>query len=53
MNEFKTKNRYPVDKQHFPEYYQLIQKPMDFQTLKKNVRNGKYKKIQEFEDDLF
>lgn len=34
------------------DYPTIIKKPMDLQTLKKKVKNGKYKNNSEFLEDL-
>lgn len=31
----------PVGKKEFPEYYKVIKKPMDFQTMRIKVEEGK------------
>ena len=31
----------PVEKKKFPEYYQVVKRPMDFQTMRSKVEEGK------------
>jgi bromodomain-containing protein 7/9 len=42
----------PVDVEQVPSYLEVIEQPMDFSTLEKNVENGKYKNVQEFKLDV-
>jgi histone acetyltransferase len=42
----------PVDKLQVPDYYDKILEPMDLQTLEKNLESGRYKKKEDFENDL-
>lgn len=44
--------RYPVDSKAYPDYYQLIKKPMDLQTLRNEINKGSYSKIRKALDDL-
>ena len=32
----------PVDRAKFPEYFRVIKKPMDFQTIRCKLRDGRY-----------
>lgn len=41
----------PVDKKEVPDYYQIIKKPMDFQTMLKKCGRLSYSSPQEFVDD--
>ena len=43
----------PVNLQDAPKYLEIVQKPMDFSLLEKNMNEGKYKTLQEFHDDMF
>ena len=31
----------PVERKKFPEYYKVVKKPMDFQTMKNKMRDNK------------
>ena len=31
----------PVDRTTFPEYFKVIKKPMDFQTIKNKLKDGR------------
>ncbi|KAH9485856.1 Transcriptional activator spt7 [Psilocybe cubensis] len=42
----------PVSKTEVPDYYEVIQHPMDFQTMLKKVKQKQYKSKREFQDDL-
>ncbi|KAF9476670.1 hypothetical protein BDN70DRAFT_882134 [Pholiota conissans] len=42
----------PVSKAEVPDYYDVIQNPMDFQTMLKKVKQKQYKSKREFKDDL-
>jgi Bromodomain len=44
----------PVDfvKLGIPDYLEIIKHPMDFGTIKNNLSNNKYLKVQEFLEDL-
>ncbi|KAL1759826.1 hypothetical protein FB107DRAFT_245984 [Schizophyllum commune] len=42
----------PVGKTEAPDYYEVIQEPMDLGTMVKKVRNKVYKSKREFKDDL-
>ncbi|KIM36888.1 hypothetical protein M413DRAFT_448819 [Hebeloma cylindrosporum] len=42
----------PVAKTEVPDYYDVIQNPMDFQTMLKKVKQKHYKSKREFKDDL-
>jgi len=41
----------PVDRNIYPQYYELIPKPMDLSTLKTKLNKGKYDKVSKFESD--
>merc|ERR1712150_209086 len=43
---------HPVNKKFVKDYYQVITRPMDMETLLKNVKNYKYKIRAEFLDDI-
>ncbi|OSC97569.1 Bromodomain-domain-containing protein, partial [Trametes coccinea BRFM310] len=42
----------PVSKTEVPDYYDIIQNPMDLQTMLKKVKQRQYKSKKEFKDDL-
>ncbi|KAI3611684.1 saga complex protein [Moniliophthora roreri] len=42
----------PVLKAEAPDYYDVIQNPMDFQTMLRKVKQKQYKSKKEFKDDL-
>ena len=42
----------PVSKDDFPEYYEQIQKPMDYSTMKKKLDNGEYRSAQAMQKDF-
>ncbi|KAJ7578268.1 hypothetical protein C8J56DRAFT_969556 [Mycena floridula] len=42
----------PVSKADAPDYYDVIQTPMDLQTMLKKVKQKTYKSKKEFKDDL-
>ncbi|KAF9948419.1 hypothetical protein BGZ72_009665 [Mortierella alpina] len=46
--------RMPVDPiaENIPNYFEIVKRPMDLSTIKSNLDNGKYAKMQEFEDDV-
>lgn len=46
--------RRPIDpaKNEFPNYFQIIQKPMDLETVKKTLLDGNYPNIDSFTADL-
>lgn len=44
--------RKPVSKSEAPFYTDIIKTPMDLSLLERNVQEGKYKSIEEFEHDL-
>lgn len=41
----------PSKKKH-PEYYTVIEKPIDFQVIEKNISLGRYPDLKEFETDI-
>ncbi|PVD33659.1 hypothetical protein C0Q70_04917 [Pomacea canaliculata] len=41
----------PVDKKEVPDYYSIIRKPMDFQTMQKKCARLSYSSPQEFVED--
>ena len=43
---------YPVDSATFPEYYEMIKKPMDITTLREKVNSGEYAAIEHALVDL-
>ena len=32
----------PVDRAKFPEYFRVVKRPMDFQTIRIKLRDGRY-----------
>ncbi|KAF8901913.1 hypothetical protein CPB84DRAFT_1777006 [Gymnopilus junonius] len=42
----------PVSKTEVPDYLDVIQHPMDFQTMLRKVKSKQYKSKREFKDDL-
>ncbi|TRM68765.1 hypothetical protein BD626DRAFT_471719 [Schizophyllum amplum] len=42
----------PVSRADAPDYHEVIQEPMDLQTMLKKVRQRSYKSKREFKDDL-
>jgi Bromodomain len=42
----------PVSKDDFPEYYQQIEKPMDYGTMKTKLENGEYRSAQSMQKDF-
>ncbi|KAG6438212.1 hypothetical protein SASPL_103149 [Salvia splendens] len=43
----------PVDIEELPDYFDVIDKPMDFGTVRKKLDRGAYKKLEELEADVF
>ncbi|KAH6800210.1 DNA-binding bromodomain-containing protein [Perilla frutescens var. hirtella] len=43
----------PVDINELPDYFEVIDQPMDFGTVRKKLGNGAYKKLEELEADVF
>ncbi|XP_035828327.1 BRCA2-interacting transcriptional repressor EMSY isoform X2 [Aplysia californica] len=43
---------FPVDPQDAPDYYTVIQTPMDFSTMRKKLENGQYSSFEEFQADM-
>lgn len=42
----------PVNAKNVPDYYNIIQNPMDLQTIKQNIRDKRYKSREEFLNDI-
>lgn len=42
----------PVKEKHVHDYYTIIQRPMDLQTIRENLRNKKYQSREEFLADV-
>lgn len=42
----------PVDPEDAPGYYDVIDQPMDFSTIKKKLESGQYRDITEFHEDM-
>ncbi|KAF4350904.1 hypothetical protein F8388_017930 [Cannabis sativa] len=43
----------PVDLDELPDYLDVIDHPMDFATVRKNLANGSYSTLEQFESDIF
>ncbi|KAI4320789.1 hypothetical protein MLD38_034233 [Melastoma candidum] len=43
----------PVDPEELPDYHDIIEKPMDFSTVRKKLANGSYVTLSQFESDVF
>ncbi|KAK6138823.1 hypothetical protein DH2020_027435 [Rehmannia glutinosa] len=43
----------PVDINELPDYFEVIERPMDFGTLRKKLDGGAYKSLEELEADVF
>ncbi|KAL9244084.1 hypothetical protein vseg_017894 [Gypsophila vaccaria] len=43
----------PVDPEELPDYHEVIEKPMDFGTVRSNLMNGRYKTLEQFEEDVY
>ncbi|KAL1567008.1 hypothetical protein AAHA92_02539 [Salvia divinorum] len=43
----------PVDPEELPDYIDVIDHPMDFATVRNNLRNGSYATFKQFEGDVF
>ncbi|KAG6402408.1 hypothetical protein SASPL_134601 [Salvia splendens] len=43
----------PVDVNELPDYFEYIDQPMDFGTVRKKLNRGAYKKLEELEADVF
>ncbi|KAL3617735.1 hypothetical protein CASFOL_038056 [Castilleja foliolosa] len=43
----------PVDLDELPDYYEVIEQPMDFFTVRDKLDSGAYKSLQEFEADVY
>jgi hypothetical protein len=42
----------PVNRKKIPDYYRVIKKPMDFQTIKQKLQDGKYSNKESFATDV-
>ena len=42
----------PVDSEEYPEYYEVIKKPMDLNKIERKVNNLKYNSLNQFIDDM-
>lgn len=42
----------PVSKEEFPDYYEQIEKPMDYGTMKKKLETGEYRSAQAMQKDF-
>ncbi|XP_050379406.1 uncharacterized protein LOC126796704 [Argentina anserina] len=43
----------PVNRSEVPDYYDIIEEPMDFGTMRAKLHEGMYKNLQQFEHDAF
>ncbi|KAK0049500.1 BRCA2-interacting transcriptional repressor EMSY isoform X2 [Biomphalaria pfeifferi] len=43
---------FPVDSVDAPDYYTVIQNPMDFSTMRKKLETGQYSSFEEFQADM-
>ncbi|KAI3921972.1 hypothetical protein MKX01_005661 [Papaver californicum] len=43
----------PVDPDELPDYFEIIQHPMDFGTIRKKLEVGAYASLEQFEKDVF
>ncbi|PIN23324.1 hypothetical protein CDL12_03958 [Handroanthus impetiginosus] len=43
----------PVDPDELPDYFDIIEQPMDFGTVRKKLDGGAYKHLEELEADVF
>ncbi|KAM1168636.1 hypothetical protein PS1_030637 [Malus domestica] len=43
----------PVDPEELPDYHEVIERPMDFATVRKQLANGLYSTLEQFEGDVF
>ncbi|XP_031118720.1 bromodomain-containing protein DDB_G0270170-like isoform X2 [Ipomoea triloba] len=58
LNKLQKKDIYgvyaePVDPEELPDYHDVIEHPMDFQTVKNKLGNGSYATLEQFESDVF
>lgn len=42
----------PVSRKDFPEYYEQIENPMDYGTMRKKLQNGEYRSAQAMQKDF-
>ncbi|KAF6168176.1 hypothetical protein GIB67_011561 [Kingdonia uniflora] len=43
----------PVDPEELPDYHEIIEKPMDFSTIRKKLASGAYSNLEKLENDVF
>ncbi|KAI4308002.1 hypothetical protein L6164_031121 [Bauhinia variegata] len=43
----------PVDPEELPDYHDVIERPMDFATVRKKLSTGSYPTLEQFESDVF
>ncbi|KAJ3705331.1 hypothetical protein LUZ61_009036 [Rhynchospora tenuis] len=43
----------PVDPEELPDYYDVIEHPMDFSTVRRKLVKNVYSSFEQFEDDVF
>ncbi|XP_012838972.1 PREDICTED: uncharacterized protein LOC105959417 [Erythranthe guttata] len=42
----------PVDPNELPDYFEIVEQPMDFGTVRKKLNDGAYKNLEELEADV-
>lgn len=42
----------PVTEDIAPQYFSIIHHPMDFKTMKKKLKDGKYDSVEELQEDF-
>ncbi|KAL5713807.1 hypothetical protein ACHQM5_015852 [Ranunculus cassubicifolius] len=43
----------PVDPKELPDYFEIVENPMDFGTVRKKLSSGAYASLEQFEEDVF
>ncbi|KQK00687.1 bromodomain-containing protein 7 [Brachypodium distachyon] len=43
----------PVDSEELPDYHDIVDHPMDFQTVREKLSSGKYSSLEQFQEDVF
>ncbi|KAL5706137.1 hypothetical protein ACHQM5_024345 [Ranunculus cassubicifolius] len=43
----------PVDPEELPDYFDIVDTPMDFGTVRKKLEDGVYTSLEQFESDVF
>lgn len=57
VDKFQKKDTYgvfsePVDPEELPDYFDVIENPMDFGTIRKKLENGDYVSLEQLEKDV-